>query len=72
MIPHIVDFLVGPNSDSRFVAYAPNLVHFTDPDFRGYFFFRFSTQPSMFRCLPALTARAPGGTSSLRVVPVPT
>ena len=35
-------------------------------------FFLFSTQPSMFRCFPALTANAPAGTSSRIVVPVPT
>src|SRR5262249_35087436 len=39
---------------------------------RYFFFLRPSTQPSMFRCLPALTARAPGGTSSRTVVPLPT
>ena len=38
-------------------------------DFFGAFF---STQPSMLRCLPALTAREPAGTSSRTVVPVPT
>ena len=32
----------------------------------------FSTQPSMLRCFPALTARDPAGTSSRTVVPLPT
>ena len=42
---------------------------FFDAFFFGAFF---STQPSMLRCLPALTANEPGGTSSRTVVPVPT
>src|SRR5207302_2945149 len=37
-----------------------------------FYFFFFSTQPSMLRCLPALTAKDPAGTSSRTVVPVPT
>ena len=36
------------------------------------FFFFFSTQPSMFRCFPPLTAREPAGTFSRTVVPLPT
>ena len=35
-------------------------------------FFFFSTQPSMFRCLPPLTASEPAGTFSRTVVPLPT
>ena len=35
-------------------------------------FFFFSTQPSLLSCLPALTASAPAGTSSVTVVPAAT
>src|SRR5205085_8163711 len=61
-MPHIQEpFRLGRGPSDRQPVY-----------FDAFFGAFFSTQPSMLRCLPALTANEPGGTSSRTVVPVPT
>ena len=60
------DFLRADVSDDpAHSCSALALLRFLSPSF-------VSTQPSMFRCLPALTASAPAGTFSRTVVPLPT
>src|SRR5204862_7718857 len=63
---HRVSSRAWPKAESR----EPKAYRFTVAPSRSFFFL--STHPSRFRCFPALTASAFGGTSSRTVVPLPT